>query len=174
VSDAELRALERAAASGDDEARLRWAEALARAGSPQQAVLALTPFFEREGPLAAEGRLRAALLYFEAGEVGTGLTLLARPLPDGWLGPLRSRVEAAVTSTEHGARAARALGNLAPVGDLARVFVATRLQPMAPGVRALLAAALRRRDRALAQRVALEEHDLSLKRILLIEGELLL
>jgi hypothetical protein len=181
MADEELRELEWAVAAGNDpEARLRYAVALGRAGRAPEAIQALAPLIERRDLLGQRARIHAAALYLAAGEGDTAATVLAhggefQEEARREYGLVARSLESLLEVPELWGYVARAIGKVAPLDDLVRVFRAS--PPGRTGRwagRHILASAIQARDKTRAQELAQEEGDPEIARILRARGTIVL
>lgn len=177
MSDETLRELERTlAAEEQPDTRLRYGVALGRAGRGGEAVQILEPLLGRLDATGQRARVCTAAIYLESGESQAGLAVLLADFDESVrpeFAGLRARLEALLEEPALWGLAARAIGKLAPIGELVRVF---RSVPNARNgrwaARSLLAAAIQQRDRGVARELAAAEPDLAVAKILGAEGTL--
>jgi hypothetical protein len=179
VGDESLRDLERAVAASDaPEPRFRYATALAREGRAPEALQVLAPVLERRDGAGHRARIHAAAIYLEAGEGEAATAVLSSSDFDDdarrEYASIAARLEALLEVPEVWGAAARAIGKVAPLEELVRVFRS------APGerthtriARSILASEIQKRDKARARELADEEADPGIKMLLRAQGTLL-
>jgi hypothetical protein len=176
--DEDLRELERALAASDEpEARFRYAAALARAGRAPEAIQLLAPLIAGAGLAAERARIQAAAIYLAERDEKSAVSLLytgefsddaRREYP-----LVQEALEALLGVPELWGYVARAIGKVAPMDDVVRLF---RSVPSARtgrfSARMLFAQEIQKRDKERAKELAKSEPDPAVARFLRSEGTL--